>query len=61
MTEGGLYFWSKTPVDDVHFAAALYSEYNVTVLPDSKSGAPRARQNDPGSTGIGKERSSCLR
>ena len=33
--EGGFYFWSKTPVDDVHFAAELYREYNVTVLPGS--------------------------
>ena len=33
--EGGFYFWSQTPVDDEHFAAALYREYNVTVLPGS--------------------------
>ena len=33
--EGGFYFWSKTPVDDVRFAAELYREYNVTVLPGS--------------------------
>jgi N-succinyldiaminopimelate aminotransferase len=33
--EGDFYFWSQTPVDDEHFAAALYREYNVTVLPGS--------------------------
>ncbi len=33
--EGGFYCWSQTPVDDEHFAAALYREYNVTVLPGS--------------------------
>jgi N-succinyldiaminopimelate aminotransferase len=33
--QGGFYLWSQTPVDDEHFAAALYREYNVTVLPGS--------------------------
>jgi len=33
--EGGFYFWSQTPMDDEHFASALYREYNVTVLPGS--------------------------
>ncbi len=33
--EGGFYCWSQTPVDDEHFASALYREYNVTVLPGS--------------------------
>ena len=33
--EGGFYCWSQTPTDDEHFAAALYREYNVTVLPGS--------------------------
>lgn len=33
--EGGFYCWSRTPTDDEHFAAALYREYNVTVLPGS--------------------------
>jgi len=33
--EGGFYFWTQTPLDDEHFASALYREYNVTVLPGS--------------------------
>lgn len=35
MPEGGFFFWSQTPLDDEHFATALYREYNVTVLPGS--------------------------
>jgi N-succinyldiaminopimelate aminotransferase len=46
--EGGFYFWSKTPVDDVDFAAALYREYNVTVLPGSYL-ARIAHGRNPGS------------
>jgi len=33
--DGSFYCWSRTPVEDEHFAAALYREYNVTVLPGS--------------------------
>jgi N-succinyldiaminopimelate aminotransferase len=46
--EGGFYFWSQTPVDDEHFAAALYREYNVTVLPGSYL-ARTAHGRNPGS------------
>ena len=35
MPEGGFYCCSRTPLDDEHFASALYREYNVTVLPGS--------------------------
>jgi N-succinyldiaminopimelate aminotransferase len=47
--EGGFYCWSKTPVDDVHFAGALYREYNVTVLPGSYL-ARVAHERNPGSS-----------
>ncbi len=46
--EGGFYFWSRTPVDDELFAAALYREYNVTVLPGSYL-ARMAHGRNPGS------------
>ena len=46
--EGGFYFWSRTPVDDEQFAAALYREYNVTVLPGSYL-ARMAHGRNPGS------------
>ena len=46
--EGGFYFWSKTPADDVSFASALYREYNVTVLPGSYL-ARSAHGRNPGS------------
>lgn len=45
--EGGFYFWSQTPVDDEQFAAALYREYNVTVLPGSYL-ARMAQGRNPG-------------
>ncbi len=46
--EGGFYFWSQTPVDDEHFASALYRDYNVTVLPGSYL-ARIAHGRNPGS------------
>ena len=46
--EGGFYFWSRTPIDDEQFAAALYREYNVTVLPGSYL-ARMAHGRNPGS------------
>ncbi len=49
MPEGGFYFWTRTPVDDEHFAAALYREYNVTVLPGSYL-ARVAHGRNPGSS-----------
>jgi len=48
LPEGGFYFWSQTPVNDEHFAAALYREYNVTVLPGSYL-ARSAHGRNPGS------------
>ncbi len=48
MPEAGFYFWTKTPIDDEHFAAALYGEYNVTVLPGSYL-ARVAHGRNPGS------------
>ena len=46
--DGGFYFWSQTPIDDEQFAAALYREYNVTVLPGSYL-ARSAHGRNPGS------------
>ena len=48
ISEGGFYFWSKTPADDEYFASALYREYNVTVLPGSYL-ARAAHGRNPGS------------
>jgi aspartate/methionine/tyrosine aminotransferase len=63
--EGGFYFWSETPTDDEHFASALYREYNVTVLPGSylarASAQLQAKLFGSGLSGLGEERSSCLR
>jgi N-succinyldiaminopimelate aminotransferase len=44
--EAGFYLWAQTPIADTEFAARLYAEQNVTVLPgrflarDSASGNP---------------------
>jgi N-succinyldiaminopimelate aminotransferase len=46
--DGGFYLWSQTPIDDEQFAAALYREYNVTVLPGSYL-ARSAHGRNPGS------------
>ncbi len=35
MPEAAFYFWIKTPIDDTEFAARLYAQENVTVLPGS--------------------------
>jgi aspartate/methionine/tyrosine aminotransferase len=63
--EGGFCFWSETPTDDEHFASALYREYNVTVLPGRylarASAQLQAKLIGSGLSGLGEERSSCLR
>jgi N-succinyldiaminopimelate aminotransferase len=33
MPEAGFYFWLKTPVDDLTFAAKLFEQQHITVLP----------------------------
>ena len=36
--DGGFYYWLPCPMDDTKFAADLYSDYNITVLPGSYLG-----------------------
>ena len=44
--QAGFYLWPTTPIEDIEFAARLYAEQHVTVLPgqflsrDTKSGNP---------------------
>jgi N-succinyldiaminopimelate aminotransferase len=35
MPDAGFYLWVRTPVSDTAFAEALYSDYNVSLLPGS--------------------------